>query len=125
MTVSYIAARSTDYSVGYMMQKRKKVLLYGDTLLLAGIRASLASYSGLTLCDVSSSVTNEEELLSLQPDVVIFDVGAVQPATLQDLTEKLPDLLLVGIDPSHSRGLVWSRQHLRELSTNNLVKIIE
>jgi hypothetical protein len=114
-----------DYSVHDIMKTRRRVLLFGDTLLLASLRVSLLSYSGLDVLDVTDSVASEEELLTLHPDVVIFDVAGEQPTILHNLTEALPDLLLIGIDPSHSRGLVWSRHQLQELSTSDLVGIIE
>ncbi len=106
------------------MEKRLKVLLYGDTLVLAGLRASLLSYANLELIDFEVPQITEQNLDALGPEVIIYDVGAVQTMQLQKLTMKLPNLLMVGIDPSQNRGLVWSRQQLLELSTSDLVEVI-
>ena len=111
-----------NHRVHDIMEKRRKVLLYGDTLLLAALHASLVSYSAL---DVIAVPASEKDVLSLKPDVVIFDAGAIQPKTVHEMTEKVSDLVMVGIDSSRNRGSIWSRQHLHELSTCNLVELIE
>lgn len=107
------------------MDTRQKVLLYGDSLVLAGLQASLSSWSGLEVIDLDGLVASEQELCALRPNVVIFDLGAVQPGFHYRLVEKLPDLLLVGIDSATNRVLVWSGQQLRELCTQDLVHMIE
>jgi hypothetical protein len=107
------------------VEKPLKVLLYGDTLVLAGLQASLASYPGLEVTDLDRPAAGDEELCSLRPDVIIFDVAAVQPEFQYALVEKLPGLLLIGIDPSANRVLAWRGQQLHELSTGDLVELIE
>jgi hypothetical protein len=107
------------------MEKRVRVLLYGDTLVLAGLRASLAAYPALEVVFLDAPAASEEELCALQPNVIIFDVGAVQPAFQYALVEMLPALLLVGIDPASHRVLAWAGQQLPELSTRDLVEIIK
>lgn len=114
-----------NHRVHGIMEKQRKVLLYGDTLLLAALHASLASYSALDVTAVPATAASEEELLTLKPDVIIFDAGAVQPTIVHEATEKVSNLLMVGIDSSCNRASIWSRQHLYELSTCNLVELIE
>ena len=106
------------------MGKPLKVLLYGDTLVLAGLEASLAAYPALELICLDTPDAGEHALCALRPDVVIFDTGAAQPAFQYALVEKLPDLLLVGIDASSNRALAWSGKQLCELSTGDLVEVI-
>lgn len=107
------------------MGKRLKVLLFGDTLVLAGLRTSLAAYATLDVTCLEGPVVSVQELYALRTEVVIFDVEAVQPALLYALVETLLDLLLVGIDVNRNRVLVWSGRQLRELSTCDLVEVIE
>jgi hypothetical protein len=99
--------------------------LYGDTVVLAGLSASLTSYSELEVTTLDGPAAMEGDLCALQPDVVIFDIGAVRPAFRFELVEKLPDLVLVGIDPGSNRALVWSGQQVCQLSTGDLVQLIE
>ena len=106
------------------MGKRVKVVLYGDTLLLAALRASLVSYSGLDVVAVENPLADERAVCGLEPDVVIVDIAAVQPASLYLLGAMLPNLLLVGVDVATSQVQVWSSQHLPAISTDDLVALI-
>ena len=106
------------------MKERLKVLLYGDTLVLAALQASLAAQPGLDVTGLNGMAASEQTLCALRPNVIIFDLGAVQPAFHYGIVEQLPDLLLVGIDASTNRVLVWSGQQLHELSTIDLVEVI-
>jgi len=106
------------------MEKRLKVVLYGDTLVLAGLRASLSSCATLDLSDVDGLAATPQELLALRPNVVIFDIGAAQPAFQYQLAELMPDLLLIGIDPAVNRVQVWSGRQMSGLSTGDLVRVI-
>ncbi len=92
------------------MKERLKILLYRDTLVLAALQASLAAQPDLDVVGLNGMAASEQTLCALRPNVIIFDLGAVQPAFHYALVEQLPDLLLVGIDASTNRVLVWSGQ---------------
>lgn len=106
------------------MEKRVKVVLYGDTLLLAALHASLAGYSGLDVVAVENPLADEREVCTLAPDVVIVDIAAAQPASLYLLGAMLSNLLLVGVDAARERVLVWSGRQLSASSTRELVNLI-
>lgn len=106
------------------MEKRVKIVLYGDTLLLAALRASLVSYSGLNVVAVENPLADERDICTLEPDVVIVDIATVQPASLYLLGAMLSNLLLVGVDAAMARVLVWSGRQLPASSTRELVNLI-
>ena len=106
------------------MEKHQKVLICGDTVLLAGLRASLESYPALEVTSLDRPVAAKGELFGSRPDVIIFELGTVQPALRCALLEEFPGLLLVGIDPGTHRVWVWSGQQLGELTTRDLVELI-
>ena len=106
------------------MKERLKVLLYGDTLVLAALQASLAAHAEFDVTGLNGMAPNEQTLCALRPNVILFDVEALQPPFHYALVEKLPGLLLVGIDASTNRVLIWSGQQLQELSTGDLVEVI-
>ena len=93
------------------MEKRQKILLYGNTLVLAGIQASLRDCPSFEV--IAPYVpANQAELLASPPDVVIFDMEAVQPEFLLAQMQSLPGLLLIGIDPeSHEVLLTGEAAH--------------
>ena len=118
------APPNATHSAENSMKERLKILLYGDTLVLAALQASLAAQPDLDVVGIIGMAASEQTLCALRPNVIIFDLGAVQPAFHYALVEKLPGLLLIGIDASTHRVLVWSGQQLYELSTIDLVEVI-
>ena len=105
------------------MDKRQTVIVCGDSLLLAGVQASLGLDPSVEVIAHPLPIT-EPELLALQPRAVIFDTQALQPDFRYMLAQELPGLLLIGIDPATNHVLIWSGHHLQELSTQDLVKVI-
>jgi hypothetical protein len=105
------------------MAKKLRILLLGETLVLAGLQ---------TIFDRDASIEvigytlphSEEELREMRPDVIIYDMAALQPGFHYILAQELPGLLLIGIDPDSNRVLMWCERQLTELSTHELVEII-
>jgi hypothetical protein len=105
------------------MEKPQRILLYGDTLLLAGVRASLQPNPAFEVMVLDVSHAAGHELLALRPDIVIFDTGSVRPKFPYDLIQQWAGLL-IGIDPDTNQVLLWARQHMCELSVQDLVELI-
>jgi hypothetical protein len=106
------------------MKEQTRVLLSGDTLVLAGVRASLEASRAFEVIALNASHADEQEINHLCPDVIIFDMGSVQPQFPYNLIQQRSTLLLIGIDPDRSEVLLWSRRQLRELSARGLVEVI-
>lgn len=106
------------------MEKRVKVVLYGDSLVLAGLQASLAAYAGLDVRCLANPLTDEQELATLRPDVVIVDAATIPCPPLRLLDELAAGLLLVSVDAATSRVQFWSGQQLSASSTRDLVTLI-
>ena len=89
------------------MRKARRVLVYGDSVALAGVATSLSLDPG---CEVSGHClpVGEEELVDLRPDAVIFELDAVPPAFVYTVSRQLPGLLLIGIDLETNRAIYWS-----------------
>jgi len=110
------------------MKKQLRIILYGDTLVLAGMRLSLEANPAFEVIPfhgpdaAGQELFSEQELFALQPDVVIFDISSVQPHFQYD--PQGSSLQLIGIDPDRDQALVWSGQHLHDLSVQDLVEII-
>jgi len=115
--------RATRYA-GTIMETRVKVVLYGNTLVLAGLQASLAAYAGLELLCLADSPANEQDFSTLRADVVIVDAAAMPSLPLGLLNNLHPDLLLVSVDVTANRVQVWSSQQLSPTSTQELVALI-
>ncbi len=105
------------------MKKQLRIILYGDTLVLAGMRLSLEANPAFKVIPFGGADAAEQELLALQPDVVIFDTSSIQPNFHYEPLGS--SLQLIGIDPDRDQALVWSGQHLNDLSVQDLVEILE
>ena len=117
------ARRATRYAET-IMEKRIKVVLLGDTLVLAGLQASLATYAGLEVLCLDDPLAGAQELSALHPDAVIVDAAAIQCPRLGLFSDLPADLLLVGVDAATNRVQVWSAQQLSAAATQDLVALI-
>ena len=100
------------------------MVLYGRSVILGTLRASFERYPDLEVVSVSPPFPSAEELSLLTPDVILFDTETTRPEAVFALLGTRPGLLLIGIDPSANQALVWSERRLRELSTQDLVQVI-
>ena len=108
------------------MGKRQRVVLYGDSLVLAGMGASLKTYPGIELiCLAAQPPAEVRQLWALRPAVVILDLGAVPPDLPVSLLGEQPELLLIGMDAAGDKLLVLSGRQARAVTTADLVQVIE
>ena len=105
------------------MEERRRILLYGDTLMLAGLRNCLESDAAFEVIALDAALAARHDLLALNPDIVIFDTHCVPPQFQCDLIQQWEGLL-IGIDPGHNRVLLWTGQHKSALSVQDLVEVI-
>jgi len=93
-------------------------------LVLAGMRTSLEASPAFEVIALQAAHAAEPDLLSLRPDVIIFDTRSVQPQFHYNLIQQRSGLQLIGIDPDRDQVVVWSGQKLRELTVQDLVEVI-
>lgn len=106
------------------MTRLHRVILYGNSVIVGTVAASLARYPDLEVVGVSPPVTAAKELAALEPDVIIFDVEAGHPEPAFALLKDCPRLLLVGVSPETDQLMLWSSGKTNALSTEDLVKVI-
>lgn len=95
------------------------VALYGNSLGLSSIAASLEGRPGLR-------VVSAEQFGAIRPDVVLFDAaGHVLDSSLIALWDAQPSLLLIGVDLANGRALILCGQSTRMLTIDDLVDAIE
>lgn len=101
-----------------------KVVLYGNSLALSGVGASLEGHPGLELVRVEARDASAETLHELQPDVVVFDLATAQPDVVA-LWRRDPPILPIGVDLLKQQAVVFSGKSSRALTTDDLVRVIE
>ncbi len=106
------------------MAEQQRVILYGDTLILAGVQASLGAAPNLEIIPLNGSLAElAESLHDLQPAAVIFDLDSVQPGLPAAILQQ-PGLMLIGVDPSSSRLVVLSSLQERAMGAADVVGVI-
>ncbi len=94
-------------------------------MILQGVRAELAGNPSLEVFMLDDPLDQPlEELRALNPAVIIFDLGAIQPDFPLAMLQR-PDLLLIGINPETHQALVWSGRQYSALSMQELFKLIQ
>ncbi|MHB1415032.1 MAG: hypothetical protein ACYC1C_07240 [Chloroflexota bacterium] len=108
------------------METQQTVVLYGDSLVLAGVGKSLENFPRLQVVSLDASRESAvQELDALHPVAVILDLSVVTTDFAFSLLRDRPDLLLVGLDPGGNTLLVLSGRHARRLTTADLARLIE
>lgn len=107
------------------MEKRRRIYLCGNSLIMGTIAASLQRHSQYEVSTLSPPWPGMPELEALGPDVILFDVEANRPEAAFFLLEKHPALVVIGISPDSNLVKIWSSHQLRELSTQGLLDVID
>ena len=102
--------------------QQRRAILYGNSLILEGVRASLAALPGLEVLDQPLYVPLDPDQTK-GPTTVIFDLEAIRPDFLLSLLQQ-PDLQLIGIEPKTHQALVWSGRQVRAVESADLIKIV-
>jgi hypothetical protein len=106
------------------MKKQRKVILYGDSLILEGIRANLGGCADLEVVSLTFPLPAEQELDALAPDAIIFDLEAAHRDTVLALQRERPQMLLVGVNLATNQMLLWSGEQSHGLAMSDLVLAI-
>ena len=104
---------------------QKRIILYGKSVILGTVAASLQSYPELEIIPFEPHPIETQDLMALKPDVILFDLQALRPESALGLSVQRPELLLIGIDPDNEKLFVWSGKHAQALSDRDLVRVIQ
>lgn len=106
------------------MQKRRRVVLFGTSLVVSTVGESLRRSGSCEVISLSMELQHSQELRELVPDIVLFDLEAARPEAAFALLESCAGVRLIGISPDSNLVRIWSGRQLRELSTLDLMEII-
>ena len=102
------------------------VVLYGNSLFVAGIRAELAGHTDFELLAVAADCPDAAHLIrKLGPAAVVFDLAAAQPDFTVALLRDRSELILIGVDPSSDKVLVLSGRQEQPASVAALLGAIQ
>lgn len=96
--------------------------MYGNSLVLSGLRASLRLCSSLEVIALDGTPT-EVDLWAQDSDVIIFEMGATQPQPFYKQMQARPGLLLIGID-TETHAVLLSGQGARSITLDQLTRLM-
>jgi hypothetical protein len=107
------------------MPPSRRVVLYGNSIALAGIAVNCSNHPGLEIVMIDGGdPAAARRLKELATDVVIFDLAESRPDLTIALLRERPGLLLLGVDPSRNDMLVLSGHPERALSMEDLLQVV-
>ena len=103
------------------------LVIYGNSVFLAGIKAELESEHALALdvLTIEAGCIDAPHLLrERKPCAVLFDLNLHQPDFLIPMLCELPSLLIIGVDPSSNEMLVLTSRPVPAQTAQDLVHVI-
>jgi DNA-binding NarL/FixJ family response regulator len=108
------------------MENNRLVVLFGDSLLMDGVEASLRASESLSVMRIlDMGVDLSEHLHSLQPDVVLFDWDTPQAQLIVSVLRDQPGVTLLGLDVHSRKVIIVSSHQYTPLSASELVQVIQ
>ncbi len=107
------------------MIKPRTVAVYGNSLFIAGIQASLKIQPELQVSEIGGSDPDLTAPLAAScPDVIIFDLTSTRPLISLAFLAEHPQVLFIGLDLNSDRVLVLSGQFSKVVTTDHLLQLI-
>lgn len=103
----------------------RKILIYGNQLLLSAIGAILQAQPGFEVRTIEDSrlvITDKPD--HIPPDVIVFDLAATRPRFASPMINAHPTILMIGVDLANNRMLVLSGKEFVLLTEENMVRAI-
>jgi len=107
------------------VKAKRRILLYGNSVILGTVGASLRRVSQFEVTKLVPPLQETQKLDADQTDILLFDLETTRPEAVLSLLEINPALVLIGISPDINLVKVWSIRELREVSTQDLLKMIK
>ncbi len=107
------------------MAANSRLVLYGNSVFLAGIKAQLEKTAGLELTSLEAGCPEIVNLIHRdRPHAVVFDLAMGYPDFAVALLHEQPGLLLIGVDPSSNELLILSGRPQQALSFSDLEAVL-
>lgn len=106
------------------MNTNRRIVLYGNSVILGTIGASLRLCSQFEVATLAPPLQEAMALYKEKPDVLFFDLEAPRMEAVFSLLKTDPALLLIGISPGINLVNIWSGRQLWELSMQGLIDLI-
>jgi len=103
------------------MGEYTRVLIYGASIVLDGIAASLLNEERLEVVRLPQPLLHLHDAEARAPTVIVFESETPGSAAVFSALENHTNLLLLGVTPDKNVVRLWSGREHRELSIPDLV----
>lgn len=108
------------------MEERQLVVLFGDSLLIDTVEASLEDNPNVGMMRIHATVPDiEERLKTLCPDLIILDLNAPDSGQIIPVLWDQPGVPLLCLDITCSKAIVLSSQPYTARTAGDLAHLIE
>jgi len=105
---------------------RHRVILYGDSVFMASVEATLQRQPGLEVVCVRASLPDLEQRVSeLVPDAIIVEPSIPLTHDMLIFVQAHPDLTLIGLDPNSRTAILLSSKQQVIQNVGDLVQLIK
>lgn len=102
------------------------MIVYGNSLIMAGIAASLTKDANLDVLRIDPQGPNSrKQLETLYPATIVFDLSNLPPDLDLALLCGRPELQLLGVDPANDLALVLSGHLTEVLTGQELIRLVQ
>lgn len=122
-----LAAERAEKGAGIraIMSKQRIVALYGDSLLMDTVEASLEGHPEVGVIRIHTTVADAaKRMKSLCPDLVILDLNDANAQLVMPFLKDLPGVPLLCLDASCSKVISLSSRQYTALTSNDLAHLI-
>jgi hypothetical protein len=102
----------------------KRILLYGNSLILESVGNSLGCYSQFEVTKLEPPPQETQKIDAATTDILLYDLETIHPEAVFPLLETNPNLQLIGVSQDINLVKIWSMRELREVSMQDLLKVI-
>jgi len=108
------------------MAEQRKVVLYGNSLFMAGVEASLRDRDELNVIRIDATLPGAGQRLSaFCPDAIIFDLAAPHSEFVLPFLREHLGLPLIGLDVTSNTVIVLSSRQYTAQTADDLAQVIQ
>ena len=108
------------------MEKRRRLVLYGRSLFLAGVAASIKQHPELEVQLLDSTLPDAlHRAKAMCPDTIVFDLQTIDPSFALSFLQEQPGVILLGLDLASDKLITLSSQQSTLYTMDDLVRLIE
>lgn len=102
-----------------------RVVIYGSSLYMAGLAASLKTDPSLDVTHIHSGSLDFEQCRQAQaPAAIVFDIDELSSDRLLIQLRACPGLTLIGVDAASEDILLLSGQQVRAATISDMVQLV-